>query len=153
MLSSIKKTAELVQEVAAASTEQATGVSQMNRAMSKVDEVTQRNAASAEELSATAAQMANQVDALRQLVLFFQVPERWTGLPHVEKRPAVLPPAALPPRLRAAAIPMQAQRPKRPVSLGQTLEHPARVPPVEPAPPAADGAAPSSDEGFERFRR
>jgi methyl-accepting chemotaxis protein len=42
------------QEVAAVSREQATSVSQINSALTQVDEVTQRNAASAEELAATA---------------------------------------------------------------------------------------------------
>jgi methyl-accepting chemotaxis protein len=149
MLSSIKKTAELVQEVAAASTEQATGVAQMNRAMSKVDEVTQRNAASAEELSATAAQMAGQVDVLRQLVLFFQIPERWGGA-HVEQ-PV---PASGQLVLRPAAAPGKPARRLRPdLPIKATAGNLTRVVPrVEGAPPAED-APPSSDEGYERFRR
>ena len=46
----IRKTAELVQEVAAASREQATGISQVNKAIGHMDQVTQRNAAAGEEL-------------------------------------------------------------------------------------------------------
>ena len=88
MLASVKRTAELVQEVAAASTEQATGVAQMNRSMSKVDEVTQRNAASAEELSSTAAQMESQVETLRDLVFYFQIPERTTSPPQAKRPPS-----------------------------------------------------------------
>jgi len=48
LVPSIKKTADLVQEVSSASREQSSGVSQINKAMSQVDLVTQRNAASAE---------------------------------------------------------------------------------------------------------
>src|SRR5207237_3705876 len=47
LLPSIRKTSELVQDVTAASSEQAGGVGQMNRAMSMVDEVTPRNSAAA----------------------------------------------------------------------------------------------------------
>ncbi len=66
LVPSIRKTANLVQEVAAASSEQSSGVSQINRALSHVDQITQRNASSAEELSSTAEEMASQADAMRQ---------------------------------------------------------------------------------------
>jgi len=72
----IKKTAELVQEVAAASREQSAGVNQINKAMGQVGQVTQRNASAAEELSATAEELAAQAEALQQLVAFFRVAGR-----------------------------------------------------------------------------
>lgn len=73
LVPSIKKTADLVQEVAAASREQSSGVGQMNKAMAQVDQVTQRNASSAEELSSTAEELASQAEALQQLMAFFRV--------------------------------------------------------------------------------
>ncbi len=73
LVPSIKKTAELVQDVAAASTEQSGGVTQINKAMSQVDSVTQRNASSAEELSSTAEELAAQSEQLQQLMTFFRV--------------------------------------------------------------------------------
>jgi len=73
LVPSIRQTVELVQEVAAASNEQSTGVGHVNRAMSQVDQVTQRNAAAAEELASTAQEMAAQAEALRQLMGFFRV--------------------------------------------------------------------------------
>jgi methyl-accepting chemotaxis protein len=73
LVPTIRQTAELVHEVSAASAEQAAGVSQVNRAMAQVDQVTQRNASSAEELSATAEQMAAQADSLQQILQFFHV--------------------------------------------------------------------------------
>jgi methyl-accepting chemotaxis protein len=72
LVPSIRKTANLVQEVASASQEQSSGVSQINKAMSQVDEVTQRNASAAEELSSTADEMTLQAEALQRLVSFFQ---------------------------------------------------------------------------------
>lgn len=72
LVPSIRKTAELVQEVTAASREQSTGVNQINKAMSQVDQVTQRNASSAEELSSTAEELASQAEALLQLMNFFK---------------------------------------------------------------------------------
>jgi methyl-accepting chemotaxis protein len=73
LVPSIKKTADLVQDVAAASTEQSSGVMQINQAMSQVDAVTQRNASSAEELSSTAEELAAQSEQLQQLMTFFRV--------------------------------------------------------------------------------
>jgi methyl-accepting chemotaxis protein len=84
LVPTIRKTAELVQMVAAASHEQSTGVGHINRAMTEVERVTQRNAASAEELSATAAALSAQAEALQRQVAFFIVaasaePERIEG--------------------------------------------------------------------------
>jgi len=73
LVPSIRKTADLVQEVAAASAEQSSGVAQVNKAMARVDQVTQRNASAAEELASTAQEMAAQAQGLEQLVAFFRV--------------------------------------------------------------------------------
>lgn len=72
LVPSIQKTAELVKEVSAASREQSSGVNQINKAMAQVDQVTQRNASSAEELSSTAEEMASQSEGLAQLMAFFK---------------------------------------------------------------------------------
>ena len=71
LLPSIRKTAELVEEVAAGSNEQATGVQQINRAMSQVDQVTERSATAAEQLASTAEEMTAQAHSLRDLVSAF----------------------------------------------------------------------------------
>lgn len=73
LVPAIQKTAELVQDVAAASKEQSSGVAQINKAMSQVDTVTQRNASSAEELSSTSEELAAQSEQLQQLMTFFRV--------------------------------------------------------------------------------
>jgi len=72
LVPAIQKTAELVQEVATASREQAAGVAQVNRAMTQVDHVTQRNAAAAEQLSSTADQMAHQANSLLEHMKLFR---------------------------------------------------------------------------------
>ena len=73
LVPAIKKTAELVQEVAAASREQSSGVTQINQAMSQVDQVTQRTASAAEELASTAEEMSAQAETLLQLVGLFRI--------------------------------------------------------------------------------
>ncbi|PYQ18462.1 MAG: hypothetical protein DMF79_14930 [Acidobacteria bacterium] len=87
LVPNIRKTADLVQEVAAASAEQSSGVGQINKAMSQVDQVTQRNASAAEELASTAEEMASQAEALQTLVSYFRV----TGLEGVQGRTTTAP--------------------------------------------------------------
>ncbi len=88
LVPSIRKTADLVQEVVAASSEQASGVAQMNKAMLHVDQVTQRNASASEELASTAEEMSAQAEALSQLVSFFRV---GGGTERVSSRPVARP--------------------------------------------------------------
>ncbi len=73
LVPSIAKTAELVQEVTAASNEQSSGVAQINKAMGQVDQVTQRNASASEELAATAEELSSQADSLTQFMSFFRL--------------------------------------------------------------------------------
>ncbi|MGZ3457661.1 MAG: HAMP domain-containing methyl-accepting chemotaxis protein [Archangium sp.] len=73
LVPSIRKTTDLVQEVVAASSEQASGVTQMSKMMAHMDQVTQRNASASEELASTSEELSAQAEALLQLVSFFQV--------------------------------------------------------------------------------
>lgn len=72
LVPAIRKTAELVQEVAAASGEQSSGVNQVNKAMGMMDQITQRNASASEELASTAEEMSSQAESLSQLMSFFR---------------------------------------------------------------------------------
>jgi methyl-accepting chemotaxis protein len=108
----IRKTADLVQEVAAASAEQSAGVSQVSKAMGTVDQVTQRNASAAEELSSTAEEMSSQAESLQQLMAFFAVSDQ-VAAPRRPLHPAPSPlhagPVAQPPpRPAKAALPQKA---------------------------------------------
>ena len=87
----IRKTAELVQEVAAASREQATGISQVNKAIGHMDQVTQRNAAAGEELASTAEEVAAQAQSLQRMISFFIISrsDRDGGVRHVRRRKRV----------------------------------------------------------------
>ncbi len=101
LVPTIRRTADLVREVAAASNEQSAGVAQINKAMTLVDQVTQRNASASEELASTAEEMASQAEALQQTISFF----RTNGAaPVVARRPEARTPVVQP--FRAAhAVP------------------------------------------------
>ncbi len=66
--SSSKKVAELVGEIAVASSEQAQGIEQINKAISEMDRVVQKNAASAEESSSAAMEMNGEAQVLKNFV-------------------------------------------------------------------------------------
>ncbi|WP_041194679.1 methyl-accepting chemotaxis protein, partial [Candidatus Symbiobacter mobilis] len=68
----IRKTSDLVQEITAASTEQSSGVSQINQAVNQLNTITQQNASCAEELAATAEEMSSQAELLQQTMTFFK---------------------------------------------------------------------------------
>ena len=73
MVPDIRKTAELVQEIAAASSEQNAGAAQINKAIQQLDHVTQQNASAAEEMSSTAEELASQAVHLGSTIAFFNV--------------------------------------------------------------------------------
>jgi len=76
---SISKTADLVQEITAASEEQSSGVGQINGAMTQLDTATQQNASSSEELAATAEELNAQASSLQQAVAFFKLNRSHSG--------------------------------------------------------------------------
>ena len=71
MVPSIKKTSDLVREIAATSHEQTSGVGQINGAMGQLNKATQMNASASEELAATAEEMNGQAAQLQDLMGFF----------------------------------------------------------------------------------
>lgn len=68
----IKKIAVLNEEISAASNEQSLGIQQISKAMNELDTSTQSNASVAEEVSASAEQMNNQVTNIGKLVTTLQ---------------------------------------------------------------------------------
>ena len=103
ILASIKKVADIVSDIAAASAEQATGLEQVNKALTQMDEVTQQNSALVEENAATAKTLEQQARAMDERVAFFRIDGNAavSEPAHVETR--VQPIAAAAPRTPAAA--------------------------------------------------
>ena len=113
IVDSIKKVAEIVADIANASNEQATGIEQVNKALTQMDEVTQQNSALVEENAATAKTLEHQAKAMDERVSFFKLDAAVEGRPAAmpvttrEPRPNVAPqsrgPAAAPKQQPAAA--------------------------------------------------
>lgn len=71
----IVKTSDLVQEISASSSEQATGINQISSAMGQLDKANQQNASASEELAATSEELSGQAEQLQQAVAYFKLSE------------------------------------------------------------------------------
>ncbi|MBN3752340.1 chemotaxis protein [Paraburkholderia sp. Tr-20389] len=73
IVQSIQRVSDIMNEIAAASVEQSTGIEQVNRAVSQMDEVTQQNAALVEQAAAAATSLDEQAGRLREMVGAFRL--------------------------------------------------------------------------------
>jgi methyl-accepting chemotaxis protein len=110
IVESIKSVAAIVSDIASASLEQSTGIDQINRALTQMDEVTQQNTALVEENAATAKTLEHQAKFMDEQVAFFQIEpaQHDTGMPSKPAAAATPAPApvtkpAAKPRARLAA--------------------------------------------------
>ncbi len=86
----IQRTAELVQEIAAATAEQNSGAMQINKAIQQLDNVIQQNASASEEMASTSEELSSQAQQLQHTMSFFRV-EDGGGVIRPRK-PKALPP-------------------------------------------------------------
>ncbi|SAK94158.1 methyl-accepting chemotaxis protein [Caballeronia fortuita] len=73
IIGAVQRVTDIMGEIAAASEEQSSGIDQVSRAVTQMDEVTQQNAALVEEAAAAAQSLEDQAARLRQAVAVFQV--------------------------------------------------------------------------------
>jgi methyl-accepting chemotaxis protein len=73
LVPSIRRTAELVQEISAASAEQRTGSQQVTNSITQLEQVGMHNASQAEEMSSMAEELSGQAGQLQETIAFFQV--------------------------------------------------------------------------------
>jgi methyl-accepting chemotaxis protein len=94
-----------VQEITAASTEQSSGVGQINSAVNQLNQTTQQNASSSEELAATAEEMSGQAEQLQQTMSFFKLETgvQRSAAPMARKAKGAVPRADAPGRVAAKA--------------------------------------------------
>ena len=90
----IQRTAELVQEISAASKEQDTGSEQINKALQQLEQVIQQNASAAEEMASTTEELTGQSEQLVNALAFFQTEEEEAAPPRRGVKPVRPVPAA-----------------------------------------------------------
>ncbi|MEM1383002.1 MAG: methyl-accepting chemotaxis protein [Pseudomonadota bacterium] len=73
LVPNIQRTADLVQEISAATREQNIGAQQINESIRELDRVIQQNASAADEASATSEGLSSQADDLRGIIRYFDL--------------------------------------------------------------------------------
>jgi len=94
----IQRTAELVQEITAASKEQDTGAEQINKALQQLEQVIQQNASASEEMASTTEELTGQSDQLVSALGFFHTGDEGGGGRKVASSKAARPSQAAPAR-------------------------------------------------------
>jgi methyl-accepting chemotaxis protein len=139
IVESIKKVAEIVSGIATASTEQATGIEQVNKALNQMDEVTQQNSALVEENAATAKTLEHQAKAMDERVAFFRIAAgAEDASPIVQKRSPMAAPKSNAPKSAA------------PKTAAPKFTEPKFTEPKPIAPPASAPRPMVSDAGAKR---
>ncbi len=119
IVQSVRRVADVIGEITAASTEQSAGISQVNDSIANLDQMTQQNAALVEQSAAAAQSMREQADQLAQAVAVFKVsgtsampqrpPKDITPRPApAQKLASTVPPATALPAAKAASKPVAA---------------------------------------------
>jgi methyl-accepting chemotaxis protein len=73
IINHIQDLSQTMEEIAAASMEQATGIEELNRAVTQIDTTTQQNSATVEELASTSDNLSNEAKELSDTVSRFRV--------------------------------------------------------------------------------
>ncbi len=73
MVPDMRRNADLVQEIAAASNEQSAGAGQINKAVQQLDQVVQQNASASEEMASTSVELLTQAEQLQNTIAFFKL--------------------------------------------------------------------------------
>ncbi|REG58273.1 methyl-accepting chemotaxis sensory transducer with TarH sensor [Paraburkholderia sp. BL6669N2] len=147
IIGAVQRVTDIMGEIAAASEEQSSGIDQVARAVTQMDEVTQQNAALVEEAAAAASSLEDQAGKLRTAVAVFHLEE--SGY----KAPVSTPPKRVAAPLRSVVArkvshtraeqpaPHAAVATKAPATTAQAAAAPARAP----------AKAPGSDQDWETF--
>jgi methyl-accepting chemotaxis protein len=107
IVTSVRSVATLVADIATASSEQASGLDQVNKALAQMDGLTQRNAAFVEESAATAKTLEHHSAAVAERISYFRFdsqPARITAVPPRSSAPATIAAPRPAPARRAPAV-------------------------------------------------
>ncbi|CAH0351084.1 methyl-accepting chemotaxis protein [Aquabacterium sp. CECT 9606] len=158
IMTSVNRVSDIIGEISAASTEQSTGIGQVNQSISELDQMTQQNAALVEESAAAAESLKDQAGRLAQAVSAFKL-----GSHHVVTKPAMAT-SPVDAQVAASTVIAKAQTTARhtptPAVPAPAKTMPARAALPKPATPisapvvtasASKTAAPPSDSDWETF--
>ncbi|MFM0740637.1 methyl-accepting chemotaxis protein [Paraburkholderia xenovorans] len=136
IIGAVQRVTDIMGEIAAASEEQSSGIDQVARAVTQMDEVTQQNAALVEEAAAAASSLEDQAGKLRTAVAVFQLEE--SGY----KAPAVTAPRRAAAPVRSTALRKSPASAPRAAAAASAAKAPAVAHAAAPAVAATSVKAP-----------
>jgi methyl-accepting chemotaxis protein len=171
IVQSVRKVADVIGEITAASAEQSSGIAHVNQAIGNLDQMTQQNAALVEQSAAAAESLRDQASQMAQAVAVFKITEtaltfaarpvrditpRASALPY--KRPQQLPTSQRAPALGNTPATQASSLARKPLALANTraaspvrkplsVAAPVKFTPAKPAPVAKQTA----DSEWESF--
>ena len=157
IMTSVNRVSDIIGEISAASTEQSTGIGQVNQSITELDQMTQQNAALVEESAAAAESLKDQAGRLAQAVSAFKLGSHHAAKPSVVSAPVNAQVAASTVIAKAQTTARYtpspaATSPAKPTAVKAALPKPAAPisAPVVIA-SASKSAAPPSDSDWETF--
>ncbi len=78
IVTAVKKVNDIIAEIAAAGQEQSAGINQVNKAVSQMDEMTQKNASMVEETATASESLSRQAQNLKRQIAFFKLDQQPT---------------------------------------------------------------------------
>jgi methyl-accepting chemotaxis protein len=135
----IQKTAQLVQEITAASNEQNTGADQINSAIQQLNQVVQQNASASEEMSSTSEELSSQAQQLQDTISYFRIDDRRAGRSGVARTAKALKKQPSRPALTHHEAPKPTATPSSSKSGGVVIEL------------GSEGGSDDMDSDFERY--
>jgi methyl-accepting chemotaxis protein len=120
----VKRVTDVMEEIASSSREQATGIEQVNKAITTMDEVTQQNAALVEEASAAAQALSDQAANLTQMISRYRLAQESSeDAPGAVAATAAAAAAAPAIERRSPLRPLTGKKRSAPVAIASTSPH------------------------------
>ena len=138
VVQSIRRVTDLMGEINAASSEQASGVAQVGEAVTQMDQATQQNAALVEEMAAAAGSLSSQAQELVQAVAVFKLDASQSGASAYSTPTARPAPNAAPVRMPAPA--------RKPTAFKAAPAKPAALHAPNPPKPVKTASAGAEDD-------
>jgi methyl-accepting chemotaxis protein len=143
IVDAVKRVADIIGEITAATSEQSNGISQVNTAVNHLDQMTQQNAALVEESTAAAQSLKEQSERLTQLVGTFKLDGEHRRAASTVHRRQPVPQSKAP-----ASLPLAAK--DNTAALNRSVTKSATAPARKPLPASAK-PVPAADEEWETF--
>ena len=130
IVGAVKRVTDIVTEIASSAREQSTGIDQINKAITQMDQVTQSSAGQTRDMSSTAGDLSRQAQSLRGLVSRFRLDEHAAAAVGITAAVEVADEPVVTPKVAATRVPTRTRR-------NSTLVYPPAARPVRAARAAA----------------